>query len=154
MKNILSLLFVICLSTFVACARSEGSNIGKMVDLSKVEFIQNKVDIKGSPAIVEFWATWCPPCRASIPHMNEIYNEYKGKGLKVVGISDEATGTIQNFAKGKIDYAVGRDAGGAMMRAFGIDAIPHAMLVSKEGKVVWEGHPMELEKAEIEKILK
>ena len=64
--------------------------------------------IKGNPVnvkdgkniyVVEFWATWCPPCRRSIPHLTEIQKKFKDKGVVVVGISDEAPATVKPFVQ-------------------------------------------------------
>src|SRR5690242_5941209 len=62
--------------------------------------------------VVEFWATWCPPCRASIPHLTEIQKEFKDKNVIVVGVSDEKEETVIPFVKNmgaKMDYRVAVD---------------------------------------------
>ena len=118
-----------------------------------MDYFKARPDLKGKPAIVEFWATWCPPCRKSIPHLNEIYKEYGAKDLQVLGITDEPAQTIRAFVKDiPIDYpvATGRDT---LMEKFGITGIPHAFLVDKKGTIVWQGHPMEMTKEDIEKVL-
>ena len=64
------------------------------------EWIQGETTVgAGKPYVIEFWATWCGPCRTSIPHLNELYNKYKGKGLSIIGVSDEvkAVGKVRNF---------------------------------------------------------
>jgi len=120
-----------------------------------VQWLEKKPETEGKPMIVEFWATWCPPCRASIPHLNEIYAKYKDKGLQIVGITDEDRAKIKKFEKEvPIEYAVGLDANGKYAKPFGIQGIPHAVLVDKTGKVVWEGHPMSLKESQIEELLK
>src|SRR5512137_1917923 len=69
---------------------------------------------KGKAYIVEFWATWCPPCRASIPHLNEIYQKYKDKGLVVIGqdCSERDDSVVAPFVKkmgDKMTYRVALD---------------------------------------------
>ncbi|MEK7713866.1 MAG: TlpA disulfide reductase family protein, partial [candidate division NC10 bacterium] len=57
--------------------------------------------------VVEFWATWCGPCRTSIPHLTELQKKYKDKGLVIVGITDEDKTTVSNFVEKmgeKMDY--------------------------------------------------
>lgn len=121
--------------------------------LAGLNFLGNRVDFEGKPAIVEFWATWCPPCRESIPHLNEVYKKYGAKGLQIVGITDEPAQTIRNFMKKTpIDYPVAT-ARPRLIESFGVSGIPHAFLVDKEGTIVWQGHPMELTDSEIEKVL-
>lgn len=114
--------------------------------------------IKGQPVdvtdgkniyVVEFWATWCPPCRTSIPHLTELQKKYKDKGIVFVGISDEKVSVVKPFVEkmgDKMDYRVAIDKDNACndgyMKAYGIGGIPHAFVVDKKGKVIWQGHPM------------
>jgi len=95
--------------------------------------------------VIEFWATWCPPCHKSIPHLNELHNKYKDKGVVIVGISAEDAATVRPFAKKmKMAYNVGVDDKRATNNVYmkGVGGIPHAFVVGKDGKVVWAGHPM------------
>lgn len=109
--------------------------------------------------VIEFWATWCPPCRASIPHLTELAKQFKGK-VTFVGVSDEELSTVEPFVKkmgDKMDYVVAIDnkngTSDGYMRAFGKNGIPQAFIVDKAGNIVWEGHPMAgLDKA-LEKIV-
>lgn len=136
-------------------ARTEKSMVGQALPKLSVQWLDKKPETEEKPMIVEFWATWCPPCRASIPHLNEIYAKYKDKGLQIVGITDEDRAKIKKFEKEvPIEYAVGLDANGKYAKPFGIQGIPHAVLVDKTGKVVWEGHPMSLKESQIEELLK
>jgi thiol-disulfide isomerase/thioredoxin len=98
--------------------------------------------------VVEFWATWCPPCRASIPHLTEIQKRFRDKNVIVVGISDEKESVVAPFVKnmaGKMDYRVAIDddhkTSAHYMQAYGIGGIPHSFVVRDE-KVIWQGHPM------------
>jgi len=66
-------------------------------------------DFKGKVVILDFWATWCPPCRAEIPHFIELQNQYGAKGLQIVGISVDRTGvgSVAEFAKDQnINYPI------------------------------------------------
>lgn len=100
--------------------------------------------------VVEFWATWCGPCRTSIPHLTELQKKYADKDVVVIGISDEEPATVKPFVTemgDKMNYTVAADAdkktNKAYLGAFGVDSIPHAFIVNKEGKLVWHGHPMD-----------
>lgn len=100
--------------------------------------------------VVEFWATWCPPCRDSIPHLTELQKKYKSKGVTFIGISTEKNAkTVERFVKSmgrKMDYTVALDKNNATakayMTAFGVNTIPHAFIVDKAGKIVWHGLPL------------
>ncbi|MBP8130455.1 MAG: redoxin family protein [Candidatus Hydrogenedentes bacterium] len=99
--------------------------------------------------IVEFWATWCPPCRASIPHLTELQKKYAETAV-FIGISSEEAATVRPFVEkqgDQMEYRVAVDNDGktnkAYMEAYGIDGIPHAFLVDREGRVVFHAHPMD-----------
>ncbi len=122
---------------------------------------------KGKAYIVEFWATWCPPCRKSIPHLNEIWQKYKDKGLIVIGqnCSERDDSGVAAFVKkmgGQMTYRVALDdkqgnPEGQMsknwMEAAGQDGIPTAFLVDTKGNIAWIGHPMALKDSVIENVL-
>ena len=109
------------------------------------------VDVKDGKNlyVVEFWATWCGPCRQSIPHLNELQKKLKNKGVVVVGVSDEAPDTVKPFVKKmgvQMEYAVAcddaRQTYANYMDAYGYNGIPTAFVVGKDGRVIWHGHPM------------
>lgn len=156
MKNfrLLSALLAAALATFTLRAAQLGDPAkplqiaawvkGKPVDLAA---------LKGKQiAVIEFWATWCPPCRTSIPHLTALQKKFKD--VVFVGISDEDVATVKKFVEkmgDKMDYTVAVDdedkTGEAYMKAFGVRGIPHAFVVDKSGRIVWHGHPMgDLEK--------
>ncbi len=98
--------------------------------------------------LVEFWATWCPSCRASIPHLTELQEKYGDNGLVVVGISIEESDVVTAFVKevgAKMDYTVAVDrrqrTAYNYMAPFSENSIPHAFVVDKSGILVWHGHP-------------
>jgi thiol-disulfide isomerase/thioredoxin len=110
--------------------------------------------------VVEFWATWCGPCRMTIPHLTSLQKKYKAQGVVFVGISDEAPETIKPFVQQmgtNMDYTIAADedrkSSTNYMEVYGQMGIPTAFLVSKEAKVLWVGHPlMGLEEA-LEQVL-
>jgi thiol-disulfide isomerase/thioredoxin len=127
---------------------------GEQLPTLSLNYLGKQPELAGKPLLVEFWATWCPPCRKSIPHLNEIYSKYKGQGLQIVGITDEDEATVQKFLKQiPMDYNVAINTPGSIFQEFGVQAIPTAFLVDKSGKIVWTGHPMELTETEIQSVL-
>lgn len=155
MKTIHALLALLMLAVAGTLRAQAGdSNVGKPLPELKLTYLKEAPALAGKPLLLEFWATWCPPCRTSIPHLNEIHAKYQPKGLVLVGVTNEKRDVVDAFLKKlPIHYTVGFDDG-ALIRGFGISGIPHALLVSKQGKIVWEGHPMELKEKDIEAILK
>jgi thiol-disulfide isomerase/thioredoxin len=159
MKQILSFTATAALAAAVLLgtvhAAASKSNVGQQVPALKLDYVGKKPEkVEGQPMILEFWATWCPPCRTSIPHLNEVYKKYKDKGLVVIGVTDEDNQTVRRFEKQvPMEYFPATDRNGKLNKEFGIQGIPHAMLVDKSGKIVWEGHPMSLKDADVEKIL-
>ncbi len=104
---------------------------------------------KGNVYVVEFWATWCPPCKYTIPHLTELQKKYKDKAVTIIGISNEPVRTVQPFVKAKaetMNYIVAVDTDGIAsknyMRAFGETGIPTAFVIDKNGRLVWKGHPL------------
>jgi thiol-disulfide isomerase/thioredoxin len=122
---------------------------------------------KDKAYIVEFWATWCGPCRVSIPHLNELHAKFKDKGLVVIGqdVWERDESLVEPFVKkmgDKMTYRVALDDkskedDGAMamtwMKAAGQSGIPSAFVVNKQGKIAWIGHPMSLKEQILEDIL-
>ena len=114
--------------------------------VANLEFLGDKPALNKHPVLIEFWATWCPPCRASIAHLNDLAKKYHANGLQIVGIADEDKAVVENFRdRTPMDYAVALDSNQTLAAAFGVQAIPQAWLLDKEGRVVWSGHPMELD---------
>jgi cytochrome c biogenesis protein CcmG, thiol:disulfide interchange protein DsbE len=152
--NKLSPLIVAALAVFFGWSVVSADMVGQKLPSSTLNFVGSKPEMDGKPLLLEFWATWCPPCRTSIPHLNEIHEKFKDRGLLVVGVTDEPNSVIKKFQKEvPMDYAVATDTGGRLNEKMGISGIPHAFLVNKSGEIVWQGHPNRLTDEDIEKIL-
>lgn len=116
----------------------------------------------GKAYIIECWATWCGPCLAVIPHMNELHQKFAEKGLHIVGMNVwEEKGKAEPFVKGKGDemsYPIayfggeGRAFETNWLKAAGVQGIPHAFIV-KDGKIVYSNHPANISEALVEKVL-
>ncbi len=103
--------------------------------------------------MIEFWATWCPPCKESIPLLTK-YQKNHEKELVIVGVTDadpyrNSVSDIKDFVKDqgdKMAYTVAIDDDGATTKAYmssEVMGIPHAFLVGRDGKVVWQGSPLD-----------
>ena len=146
MKAILFSLAVSLLAVAYSAELGEPAAELKIAKWIKGEPVQIK---EGSKEIyvVEFWATWCPPCRTSIPHLTEVQKRFKDKNVTIIGITNEKEAVVKPFVNdlgSKMDYHVAIDEGATgkgYMQAYGINGIPHAFIV-QDKKVVWHGHPM------------
>jgi len=98
--------------------------------------------LKGKVVVVEFWATWCPPCRASIPHLIELRKKLDASKVEIIGLTDEPRSKVEKFAKDlKMNYTVGY--GSTSGESYGVTGIPHAFVIGTDGKIQWDGHPMD-----------
>lgn len=129
--------------------------VGKELPDLGINFLGDAPELKGKPMVVEFWATWCPPCRVSIPHLNQVNKKFKEKGLIIIGVTDEEKATVTDFRKKMpMDYTVALDPEGKLQEKLGVTTIPQAFIIDKTGKIVWEGRPLDLGDEQIEKVLK
>ncbi len=94
-------------------------------------------DLRGKVVLVNFWATWCPPCRKEMPDLQALYDKYKDQGLVVLSISDEEAAKVTPFiAERKISYPVLLDPGRKVNDAFAVEGIPKSFVYDREGKLV------------------
>jgi thiol-disulfide isomerase/thioredoxin len=136
MKRIVAIVLMVFLSVAPSLAQGKAPNFalktaeGRVVELSKLQ---------GKVVVVNFWATWCGPCRAEMPGMLEVYGAYKGKGVEFVGISVDEGGwkDVTPFVKRmSITYPVVLDDGAVAWAYGGVNAIPTTFIVDRKGNLV------------------
>lgn len=133
-----------------------GSAIGSKIAEFGKNFYQNgdKRLAKPKAVLLDFWATWCGPCRKTLPVLANVYNKYSSKGLEVIGVANESVSVLNQFYNSQhaSPYPLYRDADQSLWRRYGISAVPTLMLLDGDGyiKRVWSGAPSE---AMVEKIV-
>jgi uncharacterized protein (TIGR03435 family) len=110
--------------------------------------------LKGKVVILEFWATWCGPCVASISHLNELAGKFKGQPVQFIAITAEDRTTIEKFLlKKPINAWIALDTNRAMNKAFAITGIPQTIVLDKEGKIAAITYPTALREEHISDLL-
>lgn len=94
-------------------------------------------ELRGKVVLVNFWATWCPPCRKEMPDLQALFDKYKDQGFVVLAISDEDAGKVMPFiAERKINYPVLLDPGRKVNEAFVVEGIPKSFVYDRSGKMI------------------
>lgn len=134
-------LFATALALVAAAPSQEvKSAVGKPLPALSLTDLSGKkhtnASLKGKVILLDFWATWCGPCKAAAPTMNSLYQKYKAKGLQVVGvnITDKKPAISKYVAEHKYTYPFVYDSD-AFAKALGVGPIPTFVLVDKTGKV-------------------
>ena len=138
--------FVFCIN-FGASVRAEDENttdlIGKPAPDFFLQTLENKPvrlsQLKGHVVVVDFWATWCPPCRKSLPHLQAVSTnkEFAEKGLLVLGVNAQETkDKAQGFMKqNQYTFTVPLDSKGDVLKSYLVQGIPTTIVVGRDGKI-------------------
>lgn len=111
----------------------EGATDEKVVSLKSLE---------GKVVLLEFWATWCGPCRDVAPVIERLHRDHEKDGLKILSVSNEPRGTVEKFIKASPhSYPIFLDRDNSVNQMFGIMQIPYAVVIDRKGKVVYSGQP-------------
>ena len=103
--------------------------------------------LKGKVVLVNFWATWCAPCRKEMPDLDGLYKRFKDQGLVILAIDDEETAKVTPFLKDKpVSYTVLLDPGRKVNDIYRIDGIPKSFIYDRDGKMVAESIDMRTQK--------
>lgn len=104
-------------------------------DLKGAEWVFK--DLRGKVVLVNFWATWCPPCRKEMPDMEALYRRFSPRGLVILAISDENAERVDPFiAAQKYTYSTLLDPGRKVHQLFSVNGIPRSFLYDRNGKLV------------------
>jgi peroxiredoxin len=111
--------------------------------------------LRGHVVLLNFWATWCPPCRREMPDMEKLYRAFGDKGLIVLAVSDEDREKVTGFlAKQNFTFPILLDPGRKVHTAFGIEGIPNSFIFDREGRLAAEAIDMRTESQFLELLKK
>jgi uncharacterized protein (TIGR03435 family) len=110
--------------------------------------------LKGKVVVLEFWATWCGPCVASIPHLNDLAEQFKNKPVVFISVTSENENVVRGFLKSHPMKAwVGLDDYEVLNKAFRVEGIPHAVIVDANGHIAAVAHPAGIKPENLEEVL-
>jgi cytochrome c biogenesis protein CcmG/thiol:disulfide interchange protein DsbE len=117
-----------CLVLFL-CSSANAADEPGSLDLS---------DSRGHVVVVDFWASWCVPCRRSIPWLNEMQEKYRDQGLVIIGVNEDTTEAdfVQFLNDFPAHFRTIRDAEGTLAQKFGVVAMPSSYVIDRDGNVV------------------
>ena len=139
--TVLAVALTLVLSSF-SCSSNKSSKEGG----GAPDFVLTSLDgqevrlsqFRGKVVILDFWATWCTPCKLELPHFIELYQEYKDQGLVIIGVSLDKTGVreVASFVnEWKIPYVVVMGTGQVVRDYGGIRGVPTTFVIGRDGKI-------------------
>ena len=141
----ISLLSLALLFGITSYAQGNHNTIPSVVvqKLDGSKFNTSEIENDGKPIILNFWATWCSPCKRELNNISEMYDEWQEEtGVKIIAMSIDDTrnmAKVAPYVNGKgWDYEVYIDPNGDLKRALSVNNIPHTFLLNGNGEIVWQ----------------
>lgn len=146
MKIVKTVLAISCIILFTSSINAQQQNTipaATVFQLDGSPFNTSDIENDGKPIIINFWATWCSPCKRELNNITEMYEEWQEEtGVILVAISIDDTrnmAKVAPYVNGKgWEYEVYIDPNGDFKRALGVNNVPHTFLVDANGKIVWQ----------------
>ena len=128
------MLAILLLATFSLAELKKGD---KLPDLSAYKLEGTVPKLQGQVVLLDFWASWCDPCKASFPEMEKLHKAYGSRGLTILAVSvDEKRANMERFLKtNKISFATVRDAEQKLVAAADVQTMPTSFLIDRAGKI-------------------
>jgi len=111
--------------------------------------------LRGQVVLLNFWATWCPPCRKEMPDLEILFHRFQGQGLVILAISDEDASKVRPFLAGRgVTYPILLDPGRKVNQLFQVDGIPKSFVYDRHGELVAEAIDMRTQNQFLEMLAK
>ena len=155
MKNVFVLLVCLIVSTIANAQLKEGEQSPEITLPNAKDSLVNLSSYRGKIVLVDFWASWCGPCRTANPKVVKLYHKYKGQGFEVFGVALDAKKSdwLRAVSRDKITYTQVIDKAAwnsKVAETFGVNQIPTSFLLDKTGQIV----AVDLEGDELEQRIK
>ncbi len=138
---VLAIVAILLLSALPACTPTQAAGVGRPApDFSLKDLDGNTVrlrDLRGQVVFLNFWATWCPPCREEMPEIQKIHERYGDQGVTVIGIDlDETVAEVRDYTEaGGFTWTFVIDTTGSVARDYRVDVIPTSFFIDSEGTI-------------------
>jgi cytochrome c biogenesis protein CcmG, thiol:disulfide interchange protein DsbE len=137
----LPLAFVVLLGLSLLANNQGQRSSGPAPDFSLVRYDTGEAftlsDYRGQVVLINFWASWCGPCRGEAAELNALWAEYRGKDVQIIGVGyNDNVGDARNFIAGfGITYPTGNDDGGLVSRQFRVRGVPETFFIDRNGEI-------------------
>ncbi|MFZ6845376.1 TlpA family protein disulfide reductase [Undibacterium sp. RuTC16W] len=125
-----------------------GVKVGSQLPENDLKYLTKAPNKNARLILIDFWATWCVPCRESIPKLNALYTKFASEGVEVIGVTKESEEVVRPFLeKTPILYPHAIEGARSLHETLGIKALPYAIFVNQNGKILWRGQPSEIKES-------
>jgi len=143
MKNLIYGTLMVLFSASMSIAQNRTLPSVEVKTLEGDVFNMQKVENKGNPIVISFWATWCKPCKKELNNIAEVYEDWQDEtGVKLIAISIDDSRNMHKVApyvnSSDWDYEVYLDPNGDLKRAMGVSTVPHTFLLNGKNEIVWD----------------